>query len=100
MGDQQLYKTNHVAHGGENLFYQQPPLGVHGGLNHSYGNTVPGAGMDAPQASPISPHFPQDTRDGLGLAVGSKTLAKWIPRGREGGEATQGLETMSSYVET
>ncbi|KAJ8779983.1 hypothetical protein J1605_012019 [Eschrichtius robustus] len=29
MGDQQLYKTNHVAHGGENVFYQQPPLGVH-----------------------------------------------------------------------
>nr|CCQ43803.1 alternative protein TRERF1 [Homo sapiens] len=29
-----------------------------------------------------------------------KTLAKWIPRGREGGEVMQGLETMSSYVET
>ncbi|KAB0397451.1 hypothetical protein E2I00_000866 [Balaenoptera physalus] len=86
MGDQQLYKTNHVAHGGENLFYQQPPLGVHGGLNHNYGNTVPGAGMDAPQASPISPHFPQDTRDGLGLPVGSKTLGQ-VDSSRQGGWA-------------
>ncbi|XP_057411060.1 transcriptional-regulating factor 1 isoform X5 [Balaenoptera acutorostrata] len=86
MGDQQLYKTNHVAHGGENLFYQQPPLGVHGGLNHNYGNTVPGAGMDAPQASPISPHFPQDTRDGLGLPVGSKTLGQ-ADSSRQGGWA-------------
>ncbi|XP_068414796.1 transcriptional-regulating factor 1 isoform X5 [Eschrichtius robustus] len=86
MGDQQLYKTNHVAHGGENVFYQQPPLGVHGGLNHNYGNTVPGAGMDAPQASPISPHFPQDTRDGLGLPVGSKTLGQ-VDSSRQGGWA-------------
>ncbi|XP_036725547.1 transcriptional-regulating factor 1 isoform X6 [Balaenoptera musculus] len=86
MGDQQLYKTNHVAHSGENLFYQQPPLGVHGGLNHNYGNTVPGAGMDAPQASPISPHFPQDTRDGLGLPVGSKTLGQ-VDSSRQGGWA-------------
>ncbi|XP_032504192.1 transcriptional-regulating factor 1 isoform X6 [Phocoena sinus] len=86
MGDQQLYKTNHVAHGGENLFYQQPPLGIHGGLNHNYGNTVPGAGMDAPQASPISPHFPQDTRDGLGLPVGSKTLGQ-VDTSRQGGWA-------------
>ncbi|XP_020954378.1 transcriptional-regulating factor 1 isoform X5 [Sus scrofa] len=84
MGDQQLYKTNHVAHGGENLFYQQPPLGVHGGLNHSYGNTVPGAAMDAPQASPISPHFPQDPRDGLGLPVGSKNLGQ-VDTSRQGG---------------
>ncbi|XP_015092926.1 transcriptional-regulating factor 1 isoform X5 [Vicugna pacos] len=84
MGDQQLYKTNHVAHSGENLFYQQPPLGVHSGLNHNYGNTVPGAGMDAPQASPISPHFPQDTRDGLGLPVGSKNLGQ-VDTSRQGG---------------
>ncbi|XP_036074020.1 transcriptional-regulating factor 1 isoform X8 [Rousettus aegyptiacus] len=84
MGDQQLYKTNHVAHSGENLFYQQPPLGVHSGLNHSYGNTVTGAGMDAPQASPISPHFPQDTRDGLGLPVGSKNLGQ-VDTSRQGG---------------
>nr|XP_058931622.1 transcriptional-regulating factor 1 isoform X6 [Kogia breviceps] len=87
MGDQQLYKTNHVAHGGENLFYQQPSLGIHGGLNHNYGNTVPGAGMDAPQASPISPHFPQDTRDGLGLPVGSKTLGQ-MDTSRQGGWAS------------
>lgn len=100
MGDQQLYKTNHVGHGGENLFYQQPPLGVHSGLGHSYGNTISGAGMDAPQASPISPHFPQDTRDGLGLPIGSKTLARWIPPGREDGEAMQGLGTTSSFVAT
>ncbi|EPQ19956.1 Transcriptional-regulating factor 1 [Myotis brandtii] len=84
MGDQQLYKTNHVAHSSENLFYQQPPLGVHGGLNHNYGNTVTGAGMDAPQASPISPHFPQDTRDGLGLPVGSKNLGQ-VDTSRQGG---------------
>ncbi|ELW66042.1 Transcriptional-regulating factor 1 [Tupaia chinensis] len=86
MGDQQLYKTNHVAHGGENLFYQQPPLGVHGGLNHNYGNTVTGGGMDAPQASPISPHFPQDTRDGLGLPIGSKNLGQ-MDTSRQGGWA-------------
>ncbi|XP_045150771.1 transcriptional-regulating factor 1 isoform X2 [Echinops telfairi] len=76
MGDQQLYKTNHVTHGSEHLFYQQPPLGVHGGLNHNYGDTATGGGMDAPQASPISPHYPQDTRDGLGLSVGSKSLGQ------------------------
>ncbi|XP_012874554.1 PREDICTED: transcriptional-regulating factor 1 [Dipodomys ordii] len=76
MGDQQLYKTNHVAHSGENLFYQQPPLGVHGGLNNSYGNAVAGGGMDGPQVSPISPHFPQDTRDGLNLPIGSKNLGQ------------------------
>ncbi|XP_069344129.1 transcriptional-regulating factor 1 isoform X5 [Eulemur rufifrons] len=84
MGDQQLYKTNHVAHGGENLFYQQPPLGIHSGLNHNYGNTVTGAGMEAPQASPISPHFPQDTRDGLSLPVGSKNLGQ-MDTSRQGG---------------
>ncbi|XP_017402778.1 transcriptional-regulating factor 1 isoform X6 [Cebus imitator] len=84
MGDQQLYKTNHVAHGSENLFYQQPPLGVHSGLNHNYGTAVTGGGMDAPQASPISPHFPQDTRDGLGLPVGSKNLGQ-MDTSRQGG---------------
>ncbi|KAM9234843.1 transcriptional-regulating factor 1 isoform 2-T7 [Dugong dugon] len=84
MGDQQLYKTNHVAHSSENLFYQQPPLGVHSSLNHNYGNTVTGGGMDAPQASPISPHFPQDTRDGLGLSVGSKNLGQ-VDTSRQGG---------------
>ncbi|XP_021115473.1 transcriptional-regulating factor 1 isoform X4 [Heterocephalus glaber] len=84
MGDQQLYKSNHVTHGGENLFYQQPPLGVHGGLNHNYGNSVAAGGMDAPQASPISPHFPQDTRDGLSLPVSSKNLGQ-IDTSRQGG---------------
>ncbi|XP_044106840.1 transcriptional-regulating factor 1 isoform X6 [Neovison vison] len=84
MGDQQLYKTNHVAHSGENLFYQQPPLGIHGGLNHNYGNTVTGPGLEAPQASPLSPHFPQDTRDGLGLPVGSKNLGQ-VDTSRQGG---------------
>ncbi|XP_033073069.1 transcriptional-regulating factor 1 isoform X3 [Trachypithecus francoisi] len=84
MGDQQLYKTNHMAHGSENLFYQQPPLGVHSGLNHNYGNAVTGGGMDAPQASPISPHFPQETRDGLGLPVGSKNLGQ-MDTSRQGG---------------
>ncbi|XP_012660152.1 transcriptional-regulating factor 1 isoform X4 [Otolemur garnettii] len=92
MGDQQLYKTNHVAHSGENLFYQQPPLGVHSGLNHNYGNTVTGGGMDAPQVSPISPHFPQDTRDGLGLPVGSKNLGQMDTsrQGAWGGHAGSG----------
>lgn len=84
MGDQQLYKTNHMGHGGENLFYQQPPLAVHSGLNHSYGNAIPGAAMEAPQASPLSPHFPQDARDGLGLPVGSKNLGQVDPS-RQGG---------------
>uniref|UniRef100_G3T0Q0 Transcriptional regulating factor 1 n=1 Tax=Loxodonta africana TaxID=9785 RepID=G3T0Q0_LOXAF len=84
MGDQQLYKTNHVAHSSENLFYQQPPLGIHSSLNHNYGNTVTGGGMDAPQASPISPHFPQDTRDSLGLSVGSKSLGQ-VDTSRQGG---------------
>ncbi|XP_049620864.1 transcriptional-regulating factor 1 isoform X3 [Suncus etruscus] len=84
MGDQQLYKTNHMGHGAENLFYQQPPLAVHSGLNHSYGNAIPGAAMEAPQASPLSPHFPQDTRDGLGLPVGSKNLGQVDPA-RQGG---------------
>ncbi|XP_037698362.1 transcriptional-regulating factor 1 isoform X6 [Choloepus didactylus] len=84
MGDQQLYKTNHVAHGSENLFYQQPPLGIHGGLNHNYGNTVTGGGLEAPQASPISPHFPQDARDGLGLPVSSKNLGQ-VDTSRQGG---------------
>lgn len=84
MGDQQLYKSNHVGHGGENLFYQQPPLAVHGGLNHSYGNAVTGATMDAPQASPLSPHFPQDARDGLGMPMGSKNLGQ-VDTSRQGG---------------
>ncbi|CAO2607440.1 Transcriptional-regulating factor 1 [Lemmus lemmus] len=87
MGDQQLFKTNHVTHSGENLFYQQPPLGVHSGLNHSYGSTISGAGMDAPQASPISPHFPQDTRDSLGLPIGSKNLGQ-MDTSRQGGWGT------------
>uniref|UniRef100_A0A8Q3WKV2 Transcriptional regulating factor 1 n=1 Tax=Homo sapiens TaxID=9606 RepID=A0A8Q3WKV2_HUMAN len=41
MGDQQLYKTNHVAHGSENLFYQQPPLGVHSGLSPLMATNTP-----------------------------------------------------------
>lgn len=92
MEDQQVYKTNHVGHGGENLFYQQPPLGVPGGLNHNYGNSVTGGGLDAPQASPISPHFPQDARDGLGLPVGSKNLGQMDTsrQGAWGGHAGPG----------
>lgn len=39
-------------------------------LNHSYGTSV----IDAPQASPLSPHFPQDSRDSIALPVGSKSL--------------------------
>ncbi|XP_075003081.1 transcriptional-regulating factor 1 isoform X7 [Calonectris borealis] len=67
MGDQQLYKTNHTANSNENLYYQMNSLPS---LNHSYGTSV----MDAPQASPLSPQFPQDSRDSIALPVGSKSL--------------------------
>ncbi|XP_043855670.1 transcriptional-regulating factor 1 isoform X2 [Dromiciops gliroides] len=78
MGDQQMYKANHTIHGNENLYYQQPPhsaLSGGNGINHSYGGTAStGGGMEASQASPLSPHFPQDSRDSLGLAAGPKNL--------------------------
>ncbi|XP_038617056.1 transcriptional-regulating factor 1 isoform X2 [Tachyglossus aculeatus] len=70
MGDQQqLYKANHTANSNENLYYQPPslnPLSALGGnLNHNYGTS----GVDASQASPLSPHFPQDSRDNTALAA-------------------------------
>ncbi|XP_028902919.1 transcriptional-regulating factor 1 isoform X2 [Ornithorhynchus anatinus] len=73
MGDQQqLYKANHTANSNENLYYQPPPLNplsaLGGSLNHNYGTS----GMDASQASPLSPHFPQDSRDNM--ALGAKNL--------------------------
>ncbi|XP_020832492.1 transcriptional-regulating factor 1 isoform X6 [Phascolarctos cinereus] len=78
MGDQQMYKVNHNIHGNENLYYQQPPhsaLSGGSGINHSYGGTASaGGGMEASQASPLSPHFPQDSRDSMGLATGPKNL--------------------------
>ncbi|KAM6084525.1 transcriptional-regulating factor 1 isoform 3-T7 [Theristicus caerulescens] len=70
MGDQQLYKTNHTANSNENLYYQQHQMNSLPSLNHSYGTSV----MDAPQASPLSPQFPQDSRDSIALPVGSKSL--------------------------
>ncbi|XP_071595645.1 transcriptional-regulating factor 1 isoform X4 [Heliangelus exortis] len=70
MGDQQLYKTNHTANSNENLYYQQHQMNSIPSLNHSYGTPV----MDAPQASPLSPQFPQDSRDSIALPVGSKSL--------------------------
>ncbi|XP_030304397.1 transcriptional-regulating factor 1 isoform X4 [Calypte anna] len=70
MGDQQLYKTNHTANSNENLYYQQHQMNSLPSLNHSYGTCV----MDAPQASPLSPQFPQDSRDSIALPVGSKSL--------------------------
>ncbi|XP_071433853.1 transcriptional-regulating factor 1 isoform X4 [Pithys albifrons albifrons] len=70
MGDQQLYKTNHTANNNENLYYEQHQMNSLPSLNHSYGTSV----MDAPQASPLSPQFPQDSRDSIALPVGSKSL--------------------------
>ncbi|XP_063184617.1 transcriptional-regulating factor 1 isoform X4 [Chroicocephalus ridibundus] len=70
MGDQQLYKTNHTANSNENLYYQQHQMNSLPSLNHSYGTSV----MDASQASPLSPQFPQDSRDSIALPVGSKSL--------------------------
>ncbi|XP_074674089.1 transcriptional-regulating factor 1 isoform X3 [Strix aluco] len=70
MGDQQLYKTNHTANSNENLYYQQHQMNSLPSLNHSYGSSV----MDAAQASPLSPQFPQDSRDSIALPVGSKSL--------------------------
>lgn len=70
MGDQQLYKTNHTANSNENLYYQQHQMNSLPSLNHSYGTSA----MDAPQASPLSPQFPQDSRDSIALPVGSKSL--------------------------
>ncbi|XP_057254486.1 transcriptional-regulating factor 1 isoform X2 [Pezoporus wallicus] len=70
MGDQQLYKTNHTANSNENLYYQQHQMNSLPSLNHSYGTSV----LDAPQASPLSPQFPQDSRDSIALPVGSKSL--------------------------
>ncbi|XP_065607933.1 transcriptional-regulating factor 1 isoform X2 [Cyrtonyx montezumae] len=69
MGDQQLYKTNHTANSNENLYYQHQMNSLPS-LNHSYGTSV----VDAPQASPLSPQFPQDSRDSIALPVGSKSL--------------------------
>ncbi|XP_030124908.3 transcriptional-regulating factor 1 isoform X3 [Taeniopygia guttata] len=70
MGDQQLYKSNHTANNNENLYYEQHQMNSLPSLNHSYGTSV----MDAPQASPLSPPFPQDSRDSIALPVGSKSL--------------------------
>ncbi|XP_076190602.1 transcriptional-regulating factor 1 isoform X6 [Aptenodytes patagonicus] len=70
MGDQQLYKTNHTANNNENLYYQHHQMNSLPSLNHSYGTSV----MDAPQVSPLSPQFPQDSRDSIALPVGSKSL--------------------------
>lgn len=65
-----MYKTNHTANNNENLYYEQHQMNSLPSLNHSYGTSV----MDAPQASPLSPPFPQDSRDSIALPVGSKSL--------------------------
>ncbi|KAM9240373.1 transcriptional-regulating factor 1 isoform 3-T3 [Leptosomus discolor] len=70
MGDQQLYKTNHTANSNENLYYQQHQMNSLPSLNHSYGTSV----MDAPQVSPLSPQFSQDSRDSIALPISSKSL--------------------------
>lgn len=64
-----MYKTNHTANSNENLYYQHQMNSLPS-LNHSYGTSV----IDAPQASPLSPQFPQDSRDSIALPVGSKSL--------------------------
>ncbi|XP_074920458.1 transcriptional-regulating factor 1 isoform X3 [Chelonoidis abingdonii] len=84
MGDQQLYKPNHTANSNENLYYQPHQMNTLPPLNHSYGTS----GMDASQASPLSPQFPQDSRD-IALNVGSKNIGSadssrqtsWTPTG-------------------
>ncbi|CAI5771057.1 transcriptional-regulating factor 1 isoform X1 [Podarcis lilfordi] len=76
MGDQQMYKTSHVVNNNESLYYQQQQqqqqqhLNSLAPLNHSYGTSA----MDATQESPLSPSFPQDTRENIALNAGSKTL--------------------------
>ncbi|KAM5262883.1 transcriptional-regulating factor 1 [Ctenodactylus gundi] len=84
MAEQPLFRSNHTAHGGDNLFCQQLPLGVHSGLSHSYGGAVPGGGLEAPQASPLPSHYTQDARDSLSLPVGSKNLGQ-MDTSRQGG---------------
>ncbi|XP_028580583.2 transcriptional-regulating factor 1 isoform X2 [Podarcis muralis] len=74
MGDQQMYKTSHVVNNNDSLYYQQQQQQQHlnslAPLNHSYGTSA----MDATQESPLSPSFPQDTRENIALNAGSKTL--------------------------
>ncbi|XP_038251563.1 transcriptional-regulating factor 1 isoform X7 [Dermochelys coriacea] len=70
MGDQQLYKPNHTASSNENLYYQPHQMNSLPPINHSYGTS----GMDASQASPLSPQFPQDSRESIALNVGSKNI--------------------------
>uniref|UniRef100_A0A4W3H3U3 Transcriptional regulating factor 1 n=1 Tax=Callorhinchus milii TaxID=7868 RepID=A0A4W3H3U3_CALMI len=62
MGDQPLFKSNHTVNNADSLYYQQqssPLTTMSGGMNHSYAS----ASMDASQSSPVSPHFPPDTRE-------------------------------------
>nr|XP_056709123.1 transcriptional-regulating factor 1 [Euleptes europaea] len=70
MGDQQMYKANHVINNSESLYYQQQHLNSLAPLNPSYGASA----MDVSQDSPLSPSFPHDTRENIALNVGSKTL--------------------------
>ncbi|XP_042334941.1 transcriptional-regulating factor 1 isoform X2 [Sceloporus undulatus] len=74
MGDQQMYKTNHVVSNNESFYYhhhhqQQHPNSLTS-LNHSYGTPA----MDTSQDSPLSPSFPHETRENIALNVGSKSL--------------------------
>ncbi|XP_054838404.1 transcriptional-regulating factor 1 [Eublepharis macularius] len=70
MGDQQMYKANHIINNSESLYYHQQHLNSLAPLNHNYGVSA----MDASQDSPLSPSFPHDTRENIALNVGSKTL--------------------------
>ncbi|XP_066478754.1 transcriptional-regulating factor 1 isoform X2 [Tiliqua scincoides] len=70
MGDQQMYKTNHVVSSNENLYYQQQHLNSLPPLNHNYGTLA----MDGSQDSPLSPSFPHDARENIALNAGSKVL--------------------------
>ncbi|MBN3291969.1 TREF1 factor, partial [Polypterus senegalus] len=81
MGDQSLYKANHVVNCTESSYYQLPPTSVAagaGGLNHSYGSTV----METPQASPVSSAFPHDTgKNYPELIETTKTGGSWPSAG-------------------
>lgn len=70
MGDQHIYKTNHVVNSNESLYYQQQHLTSLPPLNHNYGTPA----MDGSQDSPLSPSFPHDTRENIALNAGSKAL--------------------------
>ncbi|XP_044284568.1 transcriptional-regulating factor 1 isoform X3 [Varanus komodoensis] len=71
MGDQQMYKMNHIINNNDNLYYQQQQhLNSLTPLNHTFGTSP----MDASQESPLTPSFPHDTTENIPLNAGAKTL--------------------------